>query len=229
MAAANPLELVKLVLNSFGGKATVDQIQQVLVPDVVREDWKKWWEGAKRELKKDGHFQVPLKKTEPIIYPGEGGLAAGPAAGGIPRRQGAQGAHCCRRRSCSGTRMILTDKQAAATEVIARPECRDRQLPAHAAGRGPRGDLRPRRHAGDGGAAAQPGGELQAQAIWTAGREARGRCWSSCRRPSTGARWSPSKPPIPSIGTKPLRLALNSVSGQALPRAGRPAHPGRQD
>src|SRR6266480_1207240 len=68
MAATNHLELVKLVLNSYGGKATVDQIQQVLVPDVIRDDWKKWWEAAKRELKKDGHFMVPLKKSEPIMY-----------------------------------------------------------------------------------------------------------------------------------------------------------------
>jgi transcription elongation GreA/GreB family factor len=68
MAATNHLELVKLVLNSYGGKATADQIQQVLVPEVIRDDWKKWWEAAKRELKKDGHFQVPLKKNEPIIY-----------------------------------------------------------------------------------------------------------------------------------------------------------------
>jgi transcription elongation GreA/GreB family factor len=68
MAATNHLELVKLVLNSYGGKASLDQIQQVLVPEVIRDDWKKWWEAAKRELKKDGHFQVPLKKTEPIIY-----------------------------------------------------------------------------------------------------------------------------------------------------------------
>ncbi len=68
LAATNHLELVKLVLNSYGGKATVDQIQQALVPDVIRDDWKKWWEAAKRELKKNGHFQVPLKKSEPIIY-----------------------------------------------------------------------------------------------------------------------------------------------------------------
>src|SRR5215510_1446187 len=68
MAATNHLELVKLVLNSNGGKATVDQIQQMLVPDVIRDDWKKWWEAAKRELKKDGHFQVPLKKTEPVVF-----------------------------------------------------------------------------------------------------------------------------------------------------------------
>lgn len=68
MAATNHLELVKLVLSSNAGKATVDQIQQALVPDVIRDDWKKWWEAAKRELKKDGHFQVPLKKSEPIVY-----------------------------------------------------------------------------------------------------------------------------------------------------------------
>src|ERR1043166_1263503 len=68
MAALNHLDLIKLVLQSYGGKATLDQIQQVLVPDVIRDDWKKWWETAKRELKKDGHFQVPTKKSDPIIY-----------------------------------------------------------------------------------------------------------------------------------------------------------------
>jgi len=68
MAALHHLDLIKLVLQSFGDRATVDQIQQVLVPDIIKDDWKKWWEGAKRELKKDGHFQVPLKKSEPIVY-----------------------------------------------------------------------------------------------------------------------------------------------------------------
>jgi transcription elongation factor GreA-like protein len=56
------------VLKSYANRATVDQIQAVLVPDVIKDDWKKWWEAAKRELKKDGHFQVPLKKTDCIIY-----------------------------------------------------------------------------------------------------------------------------------------------------------------
>jgi transcription elongation GreA/GreB family factor/transcription elongation factor GreA-like protein len=68
MAALHHLDLIKLVLQSFSGRATVDQMQQVLVPDVIKDDWKKWWEAAKRELKKSGHFQVPLKKSEPIIY-----------------------------------------------------------------------------------------------------------------------------------------------------------------
>jgi len=66
--AAHHLDLIKLVLKSYGGKATTDQIQQVLVPDVITDDWKKWWETAKREMKKDGHFIVPVKKTEPVIY-----------------------------------------------------------------------------------------------------------------------------------------------------------------
>src|ERR1700752_4081834 len=33
MAALNHLELIKLVLKSYGGRATVDQIHAVLVPD----------------------------------------------------------------------------------------------------------------------------------------------------------------------------------------------------
>jgi transcription elongation GreA/GreB family factor len=66
--AAHHIELIKVVLNSFGGKATADQIQHVLVPDVIAEDWKKWWETARREMKKDGHFIVPAKKTEAVVY-----------------------------------------------------------------------------------------------------------------------------------------------------------------
>jgi transcription elongation GreA/GreB family factor len=66
--AAHHIDLIKIVLNSFGGKATTDQIQSVLVPDVIADDWKKWWEVARREMKKDGHFVVPTKKTEPVVY-----------------------------------------------------------------------------------------------------------------------------------------------------------------
>jgi transcription elongation GreA/GreB family factor len=68
MAAVNHLDLIKLVLQSYGGAANVEQMQKVLVPDIIADDWKKWWEVAKRELKKDGHFQVPTKKSEPIVY-----------------------------------------------------------------------------------------------------------------------------------------------------------------
>ena len=68
LAALDHLEVTRLVLKSNGGQATIDQIQKMLVPDVITSDWKKWWEVAKRELKKDGHFLVPSKKTDPIVY-----------------------------------------------------------------------------------------------------------------------------------------------------------------
>lgn len=68
MAALHHLDLIKLVLQSYGGKASLEQVQQVLVPDVIRDDWKKWWEVARKEMKKDGHFVIPVKKTDPIIY-----------------------------------------------------------------------------------------------------------------------------------------------------------------
>src|SRR5438309_517181 len=47
MAALHHLDLIKLVLQSFGGRATLEQIQQVLVPDVIADDWKNWWEVGK--------------------------------------------------------------------------------------------------------------------------------------------------------------------------------------
>ncbi|MCS7090252.1 MAG: GreA/GreB family elongation factor [Verrucomicrobiota bacterium] len=68
MAATRPLELVRIVLESLGGRATVEQIQQTLVPDVITSDWKAWWEQVRRQMKKDGHFHLPLKKGEPVIY-----------------------------------------------------------------------------------------------------------------------------------------------------------------
>jgi transcription elongation factor GreA-like protein/transcription elongation GreA/GreB family factor len=70
-AALHHLDLIKVVLKSYDGKATLDQIQKILVPDVIAEDWKKWWEVARREMKKDGHFLIPTKKTDPIVYQSE--------------------------------------------------------------------------------------------------------------------------------------------------------------
>src|SRR5579883_388271 len=118
MAATNHLELVKLVLSSYGGKASADQIQQALVPEVIRDDWKKWWEAAKRELKKDGHFQVPLKKTEPIVYQAKEVslqdrlMVDFRAAKGLKARILVAGEFL-------KNAADLADKKAAATEVIA--------------------------------------------------------------------------------------------------------------
>ena len=117
MAATHHLDLVKLVLNSYGGKATADQIQQALVPDVIRDDWKKWWEAAKRELKKDGHFQVPLKKTEPIIYQVKEVSLQDRLMGEFRAAKGLK-ARIVVAGEFLKNAPDLADKQAAATEVI---------------------------------------------------------------------------------------------------------------
>jgi len=58
---------LELILSSFGGKITSDQIQRTITPDLVPEaEFKKWWENAKKALRKDGRFSVPAKKNEPI-------------------------------------------------------------------------------------------------------------------------------------------------------------------
>ena len=118
LAATNHLELVKVVLNSFGGHATVDQIQQALVPDVIRDDWKKWWEAAKRELKKDGHFQVPLKKTDPVIYQAKEVSLQDRLIGEFRSGKGLK-AHVAVATEILKNAHDLSDKQAAAKEVIA--------------------------------------------------------------------------------------------------------------
>ena len=117
IAGSNHLELIRLVLNSYGGKATPDQIYQVLVPDVITDDWKKWWETAKRELKKDGHFQVPIKKTDPVIYQAKEVslqdrlLGDFRAAKGLKARVAVAG-------EILKNAADLTDRAAAAAEVI---------------------------------------------------------------------------------------------------------------
>jgi transcription elongation GreA/GreB family factor len=117
MAATSHLELVKLVLNSYGGKATADQVRQVLVPEVIRDDWKKWWEAAKRELKKDGHFQVPLKKSDAIIFQAKEVSLQDRLMGEFRAAKGLKA-----RIAVTGQVLQnaddLTDKTAAATEIV---------------------------------------------------------------------------------------------------------------
>jgi transcription elongation GreA/GreB family factor len=67
LAANRVPQLVELVLESFGGKATQDQLQHALAPQIVAEaDFKRWWESAKKVIRKDGRFSLPARKTEPI-------------------------------------------------------------------------------------------------------------------------------------------------------------------
>jgi transcription elongation GreA/GreB family factor len=165
MAATHHLELVKLVLNSYGGKATTDQIQQALVPEVIRDDWKKWWEAAKRELKKDGHFQVPLKKTEFIIYQVKEVSLQDRLMGEFRAAKGLK-ARIAVANEFLKNASDLADKQAAGTEIIAAlnseiPSYQRTQPAVALEAIFARDDLRE-----VAGLAATPG-ELEASAIWS--------------------------------------------------------------
>jgi transcription elongation GreA/GreB family factor len=66
-AREQPAELVRIILESHGGKASQDQIANALVPDLFSEqEFKRWWENTKKLLKKDGHFVLPAKRGAPL-------------------------------------------------------------------------------------------------------------------------------------------------------------------
>ena len=73
LAREDPVALVRNILHSLGGQATVSQISEWLVDDIFSEaEWKRWWESTKRLLKVSGGFSIPAKKTEPIQLRREG-------------------------------------------------------------------------------------------------------------------------------------------------------------
>ena len=73
LAKDDPVALVRSILVSLGGAATVQQLSEWLIEDVFTEpEWKRWWETAKRQLKASGAFSIPAKKTEPIKMRGAG-------------------------------------------------------------------------------------------------------------------------------------------------------------
>jgi len=66
-AQENPVAVVQDCIHSLGPQATADNIQTLLSPDVIAAaDYKKWWDSAKRAMKKDGHYYVPGKKNEAL-------------------------------------------------------------------------------------------------------------------------------------------------------------------
>ena len=72
-AREEPVALVRNIIESMGGQATVAQIGEWLVGDVLTEaEWKRWWESTKKLLKTSGAFSIPVKKAEPIHLRGEG-------------------------------------------------------------------------------------------------------------------------------------------------------------
>src|SRR5579859_4106052 len=68
LAADDPVALLRVVLVSFNRAASADRIEAALSGSVIAADqWKKWWENGRRLLKKDAHFDVPARKTEPVV------------------------------------------------------------------------------------------------------------------------------------------------------------------
>src|SRR2546423_8690680 len=68
----DPAAIVRNIVESVGGSATVQQISQMMIGDLFNEaEWKRWWSSATKALKKNGFFHLPAKKTEPIQLRGE--------------------------------------------------------------------------------------------------------------------------------------------------------------
>lgn len=66
-AQEDPLALMRSLLQGHEGKATADEITADLVPEIFSAaDFKKWFDGAKKKMKTDGHFVIPAKKTAPF-------------------------------------------------------------------------------------------------------------------------------------------------------------------
>ena len=69
LAATDPLALLRVVLLSYNRAATADQIESTLSGSVIPADqWKKWWENARKLLNKNPHFDFPAKKSDPIVF-----------------------------------------------------------------------------------------------------------------------------------------------------------------
>ncbi len=63
----DPASVVRNVLESLGGSATLPQISQLMIGDLFSEaEWKRWWTSTTKALKKEGYFHIPTKKSEPI-------------------------------------------------------------------------------------------------------------------------------------------------------------------
>jgi len=69
MARDQVPELMKLAVESLGKEATVVRLEEAMVPHLFpAEGWKKFWEAAKRAMKKDLRYVIPGKRQDPIQY-----------------------------------------------------------------------------------------------------------------------------------------------------------------
>jgi transcription elongation factor GreA-like protein len=67
MLKDRPGDFVKAVIRSYGDMS-VQRLEDVCVRNgfVKADGWKKFWESARAELKKDRLVEIPVKRTEPI-------------------------------------------------------------------------------------------------------------------------------------------------------------------
>lgn len=68
MSKEDPAGLIALALSSNGKRLLMDQLEQLLTPQIIPADqYKSWWTTAKKALKEKRHIVVPGKRSEPII------------------------------------------------------------------------------------------------------------------------------------------------------------------
>ena len=64
MIKNEPGEVIRLALKSYGNM-TVARLIDRLVPNVINEqDWKKFWDAARKKLKSDATIEIPKKRTD---------------------------------------------------------------------------------------------------------------------------------------------------------------------
>lgn len=68
LIAEDPAEVVRMALRSYGSMS-VSRLIEKLVPAIVPEaGWKKFWEGARRDLKSDASVEIPKKRSDNIVF-----------------------------------------------------------------------------------------------------------------------------------------------------------------
>ncbi len=69
LASEQPIELLRIVLDSLGKRATPETIQATLCPSPIPiSEWKKWWENTRKLARADGRFTFPTSKNLPVTY-----------------------------------------------------------------------------------------------------------------------------------------------------------------
>lgn len=68
LAENKPAELIVRMLQSHGGSMKPDAVDKELCGTIVpEENYKKWWDKAKKIAREEGRVVVPSKRTEPLV------------------------------------------------------------------------------------------------------------------------------------------------------------------